>query len=419
MNPLSPKPRVLLGVTGSVAAYKAQDLILALKPFAEVRVVLTQAGAKLVPEAALRKASGFPVWRSLFKGSRPIPPGTPSGAHPLTFVPHIEYAKTSDLILIAPASADLLAKLAHGLADDLLSTLCLYATCPLWVAPAMNVKMWEHPSVKANRKTLLSRGVRFLGPDRGHLACGEVGDGRFAEPVEIALQVESHFKNRSRWKGKKVLVTAGPTREPLDPVRFLTNRSSGKMGYALVQAALNRGAEVSLVTGPTDLQAPSGARVFPVETASQMRDRVAKELRGADLVVLAAALADYAPSSPFRTKIKKGKGGLRLRLQRTPDILAGTLEARQPGQVVMAFAAETDHLERNALEKWKKKPSEILAANLVGRKGRGFDSDRNEFQVFLKGRKGPLKLARTSKSALAERLMDLADDYLKGKGAKG
>ena len=205
------KPRVLLGITGSVAAYKAVDLIHQLKSFVQVKVVLTEAGSKLVPVKALEKASGSEVWTSLFKGSTPIAPGTPSGSHPFAVVPHIEYAKSADLILIAPATADILAKLSFGLADDLLSPLCLYATCPLWVAPAMNVKMWNHPAVKRNAQALRSRGVRFLGPDSGHLACGEVGDGRFAEPREIALQVISYFQNSNRWTGKKVLVTAGPT----------------------------------------------------------------------------------------------------------------------------------------------------------------------------------------------------------------
>ena len=209
MNPSRNKPRVLLGVTGSVAAYKAVDLVQRLKKFSEVKVVLTMAGSRLVPEKSLAKASGSAVWTDLFKGSTPIAPGTPSGSHPFAVVPHIEYAKGADLVLVAPASADILSKLALGIADDLLSTLCLYAACPLWVAPAMNVKMWNHPAVVQNQKILSGRGVRFLGPDSGHLACGEVGDGRFAEPTEIAFQVESYFKNFEAWKGRTVLITAG------------------------------------------------------------------------------------------------------------------------------------------------------------------------------------------------------------------
>jgi phosphopantothenoylcysteine decarboxylase/phosphopantothenate--cysteine ligase len=193
------KPRVLLGVTGSVAAYKAVELIKALRPFAEVRVVVTEAGSKLVPLAALKKASGFPVWKSLFAGSTPIPPGTPSGTHPSASVPHIEYAKKADLILVAPATANCLSKLVLGIADDLLSSLCLYAECPIWVAPAMNVNMWNHPATRKNHRILLGRGVRFLGPDKGWLACGDVGEGRFAEPKDIALQVKSYFEKNKTW----------------------------------------------------------------------------------------------------------------------------------------------------------------------------------------------------------------------------
>ncbi len=312
------KPRVLLGVTGSVAAYKAVDLVRSLKKFSEVKVVLTAAGSRLVPEKALAKSSGSSVWTSLFKGSTPIPPGTPSGSHPFAVVPHIEYAKGADLVLIAPASADILSKLALGIADDLLSTLCLYATCPLWVAPAMNVKMWNHPAVAQNRKTLSARGARFLGPDSGHLACGEVGDGRFAEPAEIAFQAESYFKRFGSWRGRTVLVTAGPTQEPIDPVRMITNRSSGKMGYALAQAALNRGAEVILITGPTKIIPPPAGKIIQVETAGEMHRQVLRFLRSADVVVMAAAVADYRVETVSKVKIKKGKQSLFLRLEKTP-----------------------------------------------------------------------------------------------------
>lgn len=404
------KPRILLGVTGSVAAYKSIDLIRRLRPFAEVKVVLTEAGSRLVPERELRKASGSPVWTSLFKGSKPIPPRTRSGSHPKTFVPHIEYAKSADLVLIAPASADFMAKLSRGLADDLLSTLCLYASCPLWVAPAMNVKMWNHPAVKANRRILQDRGVAFLGPDSGHLACGEVGEGRFAEPGEIAFQVERHFENYGRWSGKRVLVTAGPTQEALDPVRLITNRSSGKMGYALAQAALNRGAEVILVTGPTRLAPPSAAKVVPVETALQMRDKVLKTLPGCDLLIMAAAVSDYRAAVLSKAKLKKKKGGLVLRLKQNPDILSEVLARKRNTQVVVGFAAETERLEKNALVKWRKKPCDLLVANRVGRPGRGFDSDHNELLVFSRKSSRPILLKKDLKSRLAEKLLDLVED---------
>jgi phosphopantothenoylcysteine decarboxylase/phosphopantothenate--cysteine ligase len=401
---------VLLGITGSVAAYKAVDLIHQLKPFAEVKVVLTEAGSKLVPLKALEKASGSPVWTSLFKGSTPIAPGTPSGTHPFAVVPHIEYAKSADLILIAPATADILAKLSFGLADDLLSTLCLYATCPLWVAPAMNVKMWNHPAVAHNASTLRSRGVRFLGPESGHLACGEVGDGRFVEPQEIATQVKSYFENFKRWAGKKVLVTAGPTQEPIDPVRVISNHSSGKMGYALAQAALNRGAEVILVTGPTKLAPPAGVTVVNVKTAHEMHGQVLKFLSKIDLFVMAAAVADYRVKSVCEKKIKKSQNELSLKLVKNADILGDVLKRRKSAQKVIGFAAETDHLRQNALSKWKRKPCDLLVANQVGGRQGAFENDQNELLVFSQKRAKPLILKKDFKSKLAEKILDLLDE---------
>lgn len=410
MTQASHKPRVLLGITGSVAAYKAVDLIHQLKPFAEIKVVLTDAGSKLVPIKSLEKASGSPVWTSLFKGSTPIKPGTPSGSHPFAVVPHIEYAKSADLILVAPATADILAKLALGLADDLLSTLCLYATCPIWVAPAMNVKMWHHPAVVQNATTLRSRGVRFLGPESGHLACGEVGDGRFVEPQEITAQVKSYFENFNRWAGKKVLVTAGPTQEPIDPVRVISNHSSGKMGYALAQAALNRGAEVTLVTGPTKLAPPVGVTVVPVKTAQQMREQVMKRLSQTDTFVMAAAVADYRVKSISKSKIKKSENELSLRLVKNSDILGEVLSRRKASQKVVGFAAETDHLRQNALSKWKRKPCDLLVANQVGGRQSAFENDQNELLVLSQKRAKPLVLKKDFKSKLAEKILDLLDE---------
>jgi len=401
---------VLLGITGSVAAYKAVDLIQKLKPLVEVKVVLTDAGSKLVPLKALEKASGSPVWTSLFKGSTPIAPGTPSGSHPLAVVPHIEYAKSADLVLIAPTTADFLAKLSVGMADDLLSTLCLYATCPIWVAPAMNVKMWNHPAVVQNAATLRSRGVRFLGPESGHLACGEVGDGRFAEPSEIAGQVQSYFENFNRWAGKKVLVTAGPTQEPIDPVRVISNHSSGKMGYALAQAALNRGAEVVLVTGPTRLTPPVGVTVVKVKTASEMHRQVMKHLPKMNVMVMAAAVADYRVKSISPIKIKKSQDELSLRLVKNSDILGEVLKKRKPTQKVVGFAAETDHLCENASAKWKRKPSDLLVANQVGGKQSAFENDQNELLVFSRKRAKPVVLKKDFKSKLAEKILDLLDE---------
>ena len=327
-------------------------------------------------------------------------------------VPHIEYAKNAGLLLIAPASADIIAKIALGLGDDLLSTICLYATCPIWVAPAMNKNMWNNPAVVRNCKTLLDRGIRFLGPDSGHLACGEIGEGRFAEPSEIAAQVESFFIHSGKWKEKRVLVTAGPTVEALDPVRVLTNRSSGKMGYALAQAALNRGAQVTLVTGPTGLTPPAGCRVVQVRTAIDMRREVMRFFPKTDVLVMAAAVADYRAGNVSPVKMKKNKSYLNLRLARNPDILAETLKRKKAGQIIVGFAAETERLEANARAKWGKKPCDLLAANLVGVRNTGFDADRNELLVFRREYPKPIRLKKDFKGRLAEKLMDLVDELL-------
>ncbi len=405
------KPRILLGVNGSIAAYKAVELIFLLKKFSDVRVVATEAASHLVDLRELRKASGAPVWTSLFKGSTPIPSGTPSGTHPLAVVPHIEYAKSADLILIAPATADFMAKMALGLADDLLSSLCLYATCPLWVAPAMNVNMWKHPATARNRKLLFERGVRFIGPDQGHLACGDVGEGRFVEPTEIAFQAESYFNRFGNWRGKKILVTAGPTQEAIDPVRIITNRSSGKMGYALAQAALNRGAEVTLIHGPVSLSPLTGAKMVPVMTALELNDKVLGLLPQTHVLIMAAAVADYSVAKPSKNKIKKNKNEILLNLRKNPDILGEVLNKRKKTQIVVGFAAETEKLKKNAKEKWEKKRCDLLVANLVGRKGTGFDSDQNELVVFSKKMVNPIHMRKDLKSRLAEKILDLVDAF--------
>lgn len=271
----------------------------------------------------------------------------------------------------------------------------------------MNVKMWNHPAVVQNRKILSGRGIRFLGPESGHLACGEVGDGRFAEPAEISFQVESYFRNFGVWRGKTVLVTAGPTQEPIDPVRMITNHSSGKMGYALAQAALNRGAEVILITGPTKIIPPPAGKVIGVETAKEMHRQVLKFMGRADVIVMAAAVADYRVKTVSKTKIKKNKKELAILLEKNPDILRDVLKRKKTSQVVLGFAAETDHLEKNALAKWKEKPCDLLVANQVGKVGVGFDGDQNELLVFKKNLKKPIFFSRDFKSRLAEKLLDL------------
>jgi phosphopantothenoylcysteine decarboxylase/phosphopantothenate--cysteine ligase len=260
--------------------------------------------------------------------------------------------------------------------------------------------------VVQNRETLQKRGVRFLGPDSGHLACGEVGDGRFAEPSEIAFQAESYFGHFGQWRGKKVLVTAGPTQEPIDPVRMITNHSSGKMGYALAQAALNRGAEVILISGPTRIVPPPVGKLVWVRTAKEMHQRVFENLTRSDVVIMAAAVADYRVENSSKQKIKKNLPNLTLRFEKNPDILEGVLKRKGPSQVVVGFAAETEHLEKNALAKWKKKPCDLLVANRVG-EGMGFEGDQNELLVFSKKATEPIRFKKDFKSRLAEKLLDL------------
>jgi phosphopantothenoylcysteine decarboxylase/phosphopantothenate--cysteine ligase len=307
------------------------------------------------------------------------------------------------LVLVAPASADFLGKLAHGLADDLPSAACLYASAPLWVAPAMNEAMWRHPAVRENARILRDRGTVFLGPASGPLACGDEGLGRMMEPDAIADRVEDFLKNRFIWRGLRVLVSAGPTREPLDPVRFLSNRSSGRMGYAIAEAARRRGARVDLVTGPTALTPPAGVQLARVETAAQMRREVLRAFTGCDLAVLAAAVADWRPQNASSQKIKKGKGAPSLRLSPNPDILAEVLRRRR-SQVVVGFAAETQRLDAHARARWERKPCDVLAANRVG-KGVGMETPDNRIRLYARGLKNPVELGRGPKESLAEKML--------------
>jgi len=404
------RPKILLCVTGSVAAYKGAELAKRLSRFAEVMALLTPAATHLVDPKAFRRASGVPVKVELFEGVRPIPPGTPSGSLPVLPVPHIDFARDCDLVLVAPASADFLGKLAWGLADDLASSSCLYASsAALIAAPAMNPHMWRHPAVVANVERLRARGARFIGPDQGPLACGDEGLGRMSPPEEIARQVEAFFHGRDLWRGLKVLVTAGPTREALDPVRVLTNRSSGRMGYAVAASAAARGAEVVLVTGPTCLPTPGGVKRVEVTSAREMHQKVLKHLPGTGLAILSAAVADYRPAQESPKKIKKSGASRLVRLVPNPDILADVLRRRGPSMRVVGFAAETDHLVRHAFEKLGRKPCDLLAANLVGKK-KGMEQEENRLQLLVPGVKRPFDLGQKPKEALAEDLLDFIQE---------
>ncbi|HEX6550175.1 MAG TPA: bifunctional phosphopantothenoylcysteine decarboxylase/phosphopantothenate--cysteine ligase CoaBC [Gammaproteobacteria bacterium] len=389
--------KIALGVTGGIAVYKSPDLVRRLRDAgAEVQVVMTAAAQQFVTPLTFQAVSGHPVRTELWDTAAEMAMG------------HIELARWADLVLVAPATADFMARLAHGIADDLLTTLCLATEAPLVLAPAMNWAMWGNPATRNNVQRLIDRGVRMLGPGEGELAEGEVGVGRMLEPAEIVAALSGAAG--TPFHNVHVLVTAGPTREPVDPVRFLSNRSSGKMGFAVARAAAEAGARVTLVSGPVQLATPKNVRRVDVETAADMRAAVMREIAGSDIFIAAAAVADYAPAEVAAQKIKKHNAGLQLSLERTPDILA-EVAARVPRPFIVGFSAETEQLEANAREKLEKKRLDMIAANWVGA-GRGFDRDDNALVVYW--RDGAAELGSASKLELARRLMTLiADHYAK------
>ena len=399
--------KVLLGVTGGIAAYKAPDLVRRLRERgAEVRVVLTASAGRLVTPLTFQAVSGNPVRSGLWDEAA-------EGA-----MGHIELARWADLVLVAPATADFLARLAAGMADDLLATLCLATAAPIAVAPAMNRQMWASPATRDNLQQLLARGVRVLGPGSGDQACGETGEGRMLEPLEIiaGLAGAGAAAEPGALVGHTVLVTAGPTREPLDPVRYLTNRSSGKMGYAVAAAAVRAGATVVLVSGPVDLAAPPGVRVLRVETAAEMRTAVQEALPGTTVFVSAAAVADYRPVTAAPHKLKKTEGELRIELVRNPDILA-EVAAGTPRPFVVGFAAETERVEEHALAKLEGKRLDMIAANRVGADC-GFDREDNALVVLWPG--GRRDLGCGAKAALADQLVALIVERMRaGHQAQG
>ncbi|HVS01609.1 MAG TPA: bifunctional phosphopantothenoylcysteine decarboxylase/phosphopantothenate--cysteine ligase CoaBC [Thermoanaerobaculia bacterium] len=386
--------RLLLGVSGGIAAVKAPDLVRRLRERdLEVRCALTRAAEAFVTPLALEVLSGHPVY-----GEAYLSPGRDGVEQ------HVEAARWAELLLVAPATAHALARLAHGLADDFLTTAALAFRGPLVVAPAMHPRMWEHPATRRNCETLAGRGVRFLGPEVGPLASGEEGVGRMSEPQVLADAVAGMLA-AGPLSGARVLVTAGPTWEPVDPVRVLANRSSGKMGFALAAEAAARGAAVTLVAGPVALPTPWGVERVDVETAREMRDAALGAAPDADLVLMTAAVADFRPRDPASRKLKRQEGVPRLELEATPDILAD-LVAAAPGAVVVGFAAETDDLRATARAKLERKGVDFLVANDVSRRDVGFGSDFNEVVVFR--RQGePVALPRAAKRQLAGPLLDL------------
>src|SRR5574337_176434 len=381
--------RVLLGITGGIAAYKCPDLVRRLRETgAEVQVVMTAGAQHFVTPLTLQAVSARPVRTELWD------------SHAESGMGHIELARWAELVLVAPATAGFLARLAHGHADDLLTTLCLATQSPITVVPAMNWVMWGNAVTQDNVRRLRERGVRILGPGEGELAEGEVGLGRMLDPAEIVAALAERALPLA---GVRVLLTAGPTRELIDPVRYVSNRSSGKMGFAVARAAAEAGAQVTLVSGPAHLPTPRDVRRVDVETAAQMHKAVMEQVAAADIFLAAAAVSDYAPAKAASQKIKKRRATLQLKLARTPDILAA-VAARKHRPFSVGFAAETQNLEANARAKLQSKHLDLIVANWVGR-GRGFDTDDNALSVYWKG--GGAELGRGPKLELARKLMQL------------
>ena len=381
--------RILVGITGGIAAYKAAELVrLLFKEGADVRVAMTEAATRFITPVTMQALSGQPVWSDLWDGRVADNMG------------HIELSRDRDLIVVAPASADFMAKLAHGLADDLLSTLCLARRCPLLLAPAMNVEMWQNPATQRNLEILYEDDVLLAGPVAGDQACGETGFGRMLEPAGIVDELEAFFQPK-RLAGKRVLVTAGPTEEPVDPVRVLTNASSGKMGYAVARAAREAGAEVTLVSGPVALPTPPGVSRIDVRTAHEMFDAVKKTAKSCDVFISVAAVADYRVKNPSAQKIKKGNGKeLSLDLEENPDILAWVAALPKPPFCV-GFAAESEKLAQNATAKRAKKKLPLIAANLAQD---ALGAEQNSIVLF--DDRGEHPLGRGPKIELARKLLE-------------
>lgn len=382
--------RILLGVSGGIAAYKSAELVRRLREAgAEVRVVMTAGATRFITPLTLQALSGQPVRTDLFDAQAEAAMG------------HIELARWADAVLIAPASANTLARLAQGLADDLLSTLCLATRAPLLVAPAMNQAMWDNAATQANIASLRERGVRICGPGTGSQACGETGPGRMLEPVELLAELAKTFATGAL-AGLHVLVTAGPTREAIDPVRFISNRSSGKMGYAVAAAAAEAGARVVLVSGPVALPVPARVECVQVETAAEMHAAVLAHAADCDIFIGTAAVADYRPQTAAEHKLKKQAAALHLDFERTADILAA-VAALHPAPFTVGFAAETERLAEHARGKRMAKSLDMIAANWVNVPGQGFEADENALTLYWEG--GECELPRAPKEQLARALI--------------
>lgn len=383
--------RVVVGLSGGIACYKGAELVRLLTGAgAHVRVVMTRNATEFIAPLTLQTLSRFPVATETFDLTQESEIG------------HIQLADTADALVVAPATANVIGKMAAGIGDDLLTTVILATRAPVLVAPSMNVHMFENAAVQANLATLRTRGVRIIEPGSGFLACGYEGAGRLAEPPVIVAEIERAVSSADL-AGERVLIAAGPNREAIDPVRFISNRSTGKMGYALAAAAWRRGADVALVSGPTALPAPHGVRVERVTTAEEMRRAVVAEFPAASIVLMAAAVADYRPARPSAQKLKKGAGPLTIECERTADILAG-LTARKGNRFVVGFAAETENVLANAERKAREKRVDMMVANDVARSDAGFEVDTNA--VTIVDARGRVDLPVMSKDEVADRILD-------------
>jgi phosphopantothenoylcysteine decarboxylase/phosphopantothenate--cysteine ligase len=395
--------KIALGVTGGVAAYKAAELVRRLQQEKlDVQVVMTRSAQEFIAPLTFAALTGKKVITEMFGGDDAAPANVESA------IEHIAVAQRIDLLVVAPATADILAHFAQGIADDFLTTLYLATKAPVLVAPAMNVNMWEHPATQENLQKLRVRGVHVVDPDEGYLACGMTGAGRLAATEAIVEKVRLVLGLRRDLEGQTVLVTAGATREDIDPVRFLTNRSSGKMGYALAEAASRRGARVVLVSGATDLAVPEGVDWVPVRSAETMRDAVRERSAEANVIIMAAAVADYRPVAVQSQKMKRGEAGITLDLEPTPDILAELGRDRAhhaASRILVGFAAETNALADNARLKLTRKGADMVVANDVTQEGAGFDTDTNIVTIFTRdGREIPLP--KLTKLEVANRILD-------------
>ncbi len=383
--------KILLGIGGGIAAYKAAELArLLMQDGHQVQAVMTRAAQEFVQPLTFAALTGRKTLTDLFAIESAIE--------------HISVAQEHELLVVAPATADLIARLAHGFAGDFLTTLYLAFTGKVLIAPSMNVNMWQHPATRDNLETLRRRGHRIVEPGSGYLACGMTGPGRLADPETILEAIRQSTAQRHDLDGEVVLITAGPTQEPLDPVRYISNRSSGKMGYALAEAAASRGARVILVSGPVNLAPPEGVEVVPVRTAMEMRDKVFENLAGAHIVIKAAAVADFHRSKVPEQKEKKTAARISLELDPTPDILA-EIGRKKEDRLLIGFAAETQNLVQEARRKLETKNCDMVVANLVGGQGMGFESEENEVTLVL--RTGEvIPIARASKREIADRIFD-------------